>query len=66
MEFPGVHTAHRTGNGSGGLFMSIGMAGGCPMRTVRVGVRIWVVCTTRARWLPREARWQALVYGEVP
>ena len=65
-DIPGVDMALRTGNGTGGLFMPVGTAGDCPMRTVLVGVRIWVVRTTRARGLPWEARWQALDYGEAP
>ena len=58
--------ALRTGNGTGGLFMPVGTAGGCPMCTVRVGVRIWVVRTTRARGLPGVVGSQALDYGEGP
>ena len=66
LDIPGVHMALRTGNGTGGLFMPIGMTGGCPMRMVLVGVRIWVVRTTQARGLPRVAWSQALDYGEAP
>ena len=36
------------------------------MRTVLVGVRIWVVRTTQARGLPRVVGSQALDYGEAP